>query len=67
MAAGDPHLDDLRFEPMRALTDGRDGLACLQAIVAGAGTRLAPRGWLLVEHGYDQAAAVARAVRPQRR
>jgi release factor glutamine methyltransferase len=59
VAAGDPHLEDLRFEPMRALTDGRDGLACLQAIAAGAGRRLAPRGWLLVEHGYDQAAAVA--------
>lgn len=59
VAAGDPHLADLRFEPMRALTDGRDGLSCLQAIAAGAGKRLAPRGWLLVEHGYDQAAAVA--------
>jgi len=59
VAAGDPHLADLRFEPMRELTDGRDGLSCLQAIAAGAGQRLAPRGWLLVEHGYDQAAAVA--------
>jgi release factor glutamine methyltransferase len=59
VAAGDPHLADLRFEPIRALTDGRDGLSCLQAIAGGAGKRLAPRGWLLVEHGYDQAAAVA--------
>ena len=59
VAAGDPHLADLRFEPMRALTDGQDGLACLEAIAAGARRRLAPRGWLLVEHGYDQAAAVA--------
>lgn len=58
VAPGDPHLDALRFEPMQALTDGRDGLACLRAIVAGATARLAPGGWLLVEHGYDQAAAV---------
>lgn len=58
VAAGDPHLHDLRFEPSQALTDGRDGLTCLRAITAGAGRRLAPRGWLLVEHGYDQAAAV---------
>jgi release factor glutamine methyltransferase len=59
VAAGDPHLADLRFEPMHALTDGLDGLACLRTIAAGAGRRLAPRGWLLVEHGYDQAAPVA--------
>ena len=58
VAAGDPHLADLRFEPVQALTDGRDGLTCLQAIATGAGRRLAPHGWLLVEHGYDQAAAV---------
>lgn len=59
VAAGDPHLADLRFEPAKALTAGRDGLSCLDAIAAGAGHRLAPHGWLLVEHGYDQAAAVA--------
>lgn len=58
VAPGDPHLDALRFEPMQALTDGRDGLACLETIVAGAAARLAPGGWLLVEHGYDQAPAV---------
>jgi release factor glutamine methyltransferase len=58
VAPGDPHLEGLRFEPMRALTDGRNGLACLEAVVAGAAARLAPRGWLVVEHGYDQSAAV---------
>ena len=58
VAPGDPHLADLRFEPLRALTDGRDGLACLEAIIAAAAARLAPRGWLVVEHGYDQSAAV---------
>jgi len=57
VAAGDPHLDALRFEPAQALTDGRDGLSCLAAVAGGAAAHLAPDGWLLVEHGYDQAAA----------
>jgi release factor glutamine methyltransferase len=62
VAQGDPHLaeGDLRFEPAQALTDGSaDGLASIRAIVAGASARLRPGGWLLVEHGYDQAEAVA--------
>ena len=61
VAAGDPHLarGDLRFEPRAALTDGSaDGLASIRAIVAGAGRHLQPGGWLLLEHGYDQALAV---------
>ncbi|RLK29598.1 peptide chain release factor N(5)-glutamine methyltransferase [Cupriavidus plantarum] len=59
IAAGDPHLaeGDLRFEPIDALTDHGDGLSDLAAIVAGAAVRLKPSGWLLMEHGYDQAAA----------
>lgn len=58
--AGDPHLasDDVRFEPMTALVSGVDGLAALRTIVSGATSRLAAGGALLVEHGYDQAAAV---------
>lgn len=56
----DPHLaqGDLRFEPADALTDHADGLSDLRAIVAGAGLHLADGGWLLMEHGYDQAATV---------
>lgn len=56
----DPHLaqGDVRFEPLSALIAERQGLADLETIVAGAGAYLAPRGWLLVEHGYDQASAV---------
>ena len=60
VAAGDPHLGrgDLRFEPARALTDGSaDGLDSIRAIVAGAARHLNPGGWLLFEHGYDQAQA----------
>jgi len=61
VAAGDPHLGrgDLRFEPPQALTDGSgDGLASIRAIVAGAPGHLNSGGWLLLEHGYDQAEAV---------
>ena len=62
VAGGDPHLaqGDLRFEPPHALTDGsRDGLGSIRAIVEGARSHLNPGGWLLLEHGYDQQAAVA--------
>jgi release factor glutamine methyltransferase len=60
IAAGDQHLaeGDLRFEPSSALTDFSDGLSALRTIVAGAPQYLLPHGWLLLEHGYDQAAAV---------
>ena len=60
IAGGDPHLaqGDLRFEPAGALTDHADGLTALRNIVAGAARHLAPGAWLLLEHGYDQAAAV---------
>lgn len=60
IASGDRHLSegDLRFEPAGALTDHADGLSALRIIVAGARRHLLPQGWLLMEHGYDQAAAV---------
>lgn len=62
VAHGDPHLElnGLPFEPQGALTDGiadGDGLACIRAIIAGAPAHLAPGGWLLFEHGYDQGIA----------
>jgi release factor glutamine methyltransferase len=59
VAAEDPHLamGDLRFEPKRALVGGDDGLDCIRAIVANAGSHLGPGAWLLFEHGYDQAEA----------
>ncbi len=60
VAAADPHLQegDLRFEPRVALTPGGDGLTALRAIVAGAKAHLVAGGHLVVEHGYDQSAAV---------
>jgi release factor glutamine methyltransferase len=58
--SADSHLamGDLRFEPLDALTDRADGLSALRTIAAGAARHLAPQGWLLMEHGYDQAASV---------
>jgi len=60
IVAGDSHLTqgDLRFEPQDALTDHADGLSALRSIIDGAGRHLKDGGWLLMEHGYDQAAAV---------
>lgn len=56
----DPHLSqgDLRFEPIDALTDHDDGLSALRSIIGGAERHLIKGGWLLMEHGYDQAGAV---------
>lgn len=60
IAASDPHLSqgDLRYEPRSALTDDANGMMHIAAIVDGAETHLKPGGWLLMEHGYDQSAAV---------
>ena len=57
VAAGDAHLGegDLRFEPRSALVGGPDGLDAIRAIVAGAKQHLVSGGWLLFEHGFDQA------------
>jgi release factor glutamine methyltransferase len=63
VASGDPHLADLAFEPCMALSDGGDGLAHLRTIVNGARVHLARGGRLLVEHGYDQGAAVLELAR----
>lgn len=61
VADADAHLaqGDLRFEPRSALVAGCDGLADIHRIISGAGDHLLPGGWLLLEHGYDQAAACA--------
>lgn len=67
IASGDRHLSegDLRYEPAGALTDHADGLSALRIIIAGAAQRLKPRGWLLMEHGYDQSAAVRQLLTEQ--
>ncbi len=58
VAEGDPALAALAREPRIALAAGRDGLAALLPIIAGAARHLPPRGRLLLEHGAAQAAAV---------
>jgi len=58
IADADPHLAALAYEPLQALTSGPDGLDDLRAIIAQAPACLKPDGWLLLEHGYDQAEAV---------
>lgn len=60
VAEGDPHLQqgDLRFEPLTALACGDDGLAAIRIIAEGAPSRLRAGGWLMIEHGFDQGAAV---------
>ena len=61
IASQDLHLEqgDLRFEPSSALTDYGSGLSCLEVIILGADSYLSPGGLIAVEHGFDQAEAVA--------
>ena len=58
IAAGDPHLAALTHEPLSALVADDDGLADIRRIADGAPGRLRPGGWLLFEHGWQQAPAV---------
>ncbi len=62
---GDPHLTqgDLRFEPISALVADNNGLSDLQTIIQQASKHLRPSGWLLLEHGYQQAPAVEALLR----
>lgn len=60
VAQSDPHLleGDVRFEPTLALTAGPDGLDALRTIIRDAPRNLKPGGWLILEHGWNQAAQV---------
>jgi len=58
VATHDPHMDALRHEPSLALDGGDDGLDAIRAVLGAAASHLEPGGHLLLEHGYDQAAAV---------
>ncbi len=58
IADDDPHLAALRHEPRQALASGADGLRDIRRIITGAPAHLAPGGWLLLEHGWDQATTV---------
>ena len=63
VAEGDPHLAALTHEPLQALTSGPDGLDDIRQIIAQAPACLNPGGWLLLEHGWDQAAPVQALLR----
>ena len=65
ISGADEHLAALTHEPLEALTPGGDGLDSLRTIVAGANLHLEPSGWLLLEHGHDQADAVQSMLRQQ--
>ena len=58
IASADAHLTDLTHEPLEALTAGADGLDDLRHIIDQGAVHLVPGGWLLLEHGYDQARQV---------
>ena len=56
----DIHLSqgDLRFEPISALASGKDGLDDIRQIIDSCLIHLKPQGWLMLEHGYNQAESV---------
>lgn len=58
IASADPHLAALAHEPLQALAAGTDGLDDIRHIIEQAPGHLQPGGWLLLEHGYDQALRV---------
>ena len=60
LSTGDPHLQqgDVRFEPLSALVSGQDGLDDITTIISKAKKQLNNKGWLLLEHGFQQAPAV---------
>ena len=60
IALQDPHLEqgDVRFEPVSALVSGADGLDDIRRILVDSGAHLHENGWLLLEHGWQQAASV---------
>lgn len=63
--ANDPHLAALKHEPLQALASGVDGLDDIRVIIDQAPTCLKPGGWLLLEHGFDQAEAVRKRLMQQ--
>lgn len=58
IAERDPHLAALTHEPAGALISGAEGLDALRKVTSGARRHLTTGGWLLLEHGFDQGAAV---------
>lgn len=64
---GDPHLqaDDVRHEPLTALVSGMNGLDAIRHIIEKSPRFLKSGGWLLLEHGWDQAGSVQNFLRQE--
>lgn len=58
IASNDPHLEQLYTEPLRALSSADNGLADIAEVIYGAIQRLNEKGWVVIEHGFDQKEAV---------
>ena len=58
VAEGDPHLDNLTYEPDTALTSANNGLADIEHLIMVSSRFLKPDGWLMIEHGYQQGSAI---------
>jgi release factor glutamine methyltransferase len=60
----DVHLTQggVRFEPISALIANNEGMADLYHLIQQAGSYLHPNGYLVLEHGYQQAEAVTAAM-----
>ncbi len=65
ISATDPHLAALAHEPLPALASGNDGLEDIRQIISQAPAHLHAGGWLLLEHGHDQAAQVRELLEKQ--
>jgi len=65
VAKNDPHWQQLTHEPSIALSAGEDGLAALREIIAQAPDYLVKPGYLVLEHGYNQAPAVTKLLKQQ--
>ncbi len=63
----DPHLTqtDIQYEPKEALISGPDGLEDIRQIIAVAPEYLAPKGWLMLEHGFTQSESVKHLMKMQ--
>lgn len=66
VAEDDPYLPDLKFEPRQALCAGSDGLDAIRQIISQTPDYLAPAGYLILEHGYNQANEVMKLLRQNR-
>jgi release factor glutamine methyltransferase len=60
VAESDPHLEELTFEPVIALTSGEDGLVDIRTIINDAPAHLKDGGYLLLEHGHDQQDSISK-------